>query len=173
MSLRDTQRSRVYKAEMAIWETHSGERFREVKDIDRYIKKEFARKAITRRYPTATTKVAIHDGGGRRRACAWGTYKISLPIWARFELAVIHEMAHIITHRHYGERNVAGHGWQFCAVFLDLVRFIMGKETHAELKASFKTHKVRFIEPRKRAPLSPERRAELAARLAAARAAKV
>jgi putative metallohydrolase (TIGR04338 family) len=173
MSLRDTQRSRVYKAEKAIGTTHSGERLREVRDVERFIKKQFARKAITRRYPDATRAVKIHDGGGRRAAAAYGTWKISLPLWARCELVIIHEMAHIIAHRHYGECNIAGHGWQFCAVFLDLVRFIMGREAHDALKASFKKHKVRFAQSRTRAPLSPERKAELAARLAAARAAKV
>jgi putative metallohydrolase (TIGR04338 family) len=170
--IRDSQRSRVYKAEKAIWGAHMGEKFREVKDVERFIKKQMARKAITRRYPAATRKVAIHDGGGRRAACAWGTWKISLPIWARCELVIIHEMAHIVANRHYGERHIAGHGWQFCSVFLDLVRFIMGREAHDALKASFKKHKVRFTKPRERKPLTPEQRFALAARLAEARASK-
>lgn len=154
MSIRDTQRSRVYKAEKAIWPTHMGRPLREVADVQRFIKKQMKRKAITRRYPDAAKTVHVHDGGGKRAASAYGTWKISLPLWARHELVVIHEMAHIVAHRHYGERNIAGHGWQFCAVLLDLVRFIMGKETHDALKASFKANRVRFTKPRAR-PTNP------------------
>lgn len=171
-NVRDSQRSRVYKAERRVH--HLGKPLREVEDIQRFIKKQLARKAITSRYPDATRPIAVHHGGGRRNACAYGGWKISIPLWARNELIVIHEIAHIVTNRHYGDKRsgVAGHGWQFCAVFLDLVRFIMGREAHDALKASFKAHKVRFTKPRTRAPLSTERKAELAMRLAAARAEK-
>lgn len=169
---RDSQRLRVYKAERRVH--HLGKPLREVEDIQRFIQKQLKRKAITSRYPDATRPIAIHHGGGRRNACAYGGWKISIPLWARNELIVIHEVAHIVTNRHYGDKRsgVAGHGWQFCAVFLDLVRFIMGKEAHDALKASFKEHKVRFTAPRKKKWLTPEQKAALAERLAAARAAK-
>lgn len=170
MRLRDTQRSRVYKSERKV--LHFAKPLREVKDIERFIKKQLKRKAITRRYPDATREVLVHDGGGKRNASAYGGWKISIPLWARSDLIVIHELAHIVAHRHYRGSSIASHGWQFCAIYLDLVRFIMGREAHDALKASFKAHKVRFTQPRTRAPMSPERKAELAARLAAARAAK-
>ncbi len=169
--VRDSQRSKVYKAEKVLLPLAAP--LREVKDVECFIKKQMARKAITRRYPSATRATEVKDGRGRRHACAFGGYAISLPIWARNEAIVIHEMAHIVTNRHYGERGLASHGWQFCAVFLDLVRFIMGNEAHDALKVSFKANKVRFTKPRTRKPLSPERRAALAERLAAARAARI
>lgn len=168
--VRDSQRSRVYKAERKVY--HLGAPLREVKDIERFIKKQLARKAITRRYPDATKKVVVGDGRGRRAACAWGDWKISIPLWARHEMVVIHELAHIVANRHYGSRGVAAHGWEFCSVFLDLVRFIMGREAHDALKASFKEHRVRFTKPRARKPLTAEQKAALAARLAEARANK-
>lgn len=165
--VRDSQRSRVYKAERHVH--HLGAPLREVKDIERFIKKQLARKAITRRYPDATRRVEVGDGRGRRAACAWGDWKISIPLWARHEVVVIHELAHIVTNRHFGSYGVAAHGWQFCSVFLDLVRFIMGREAHDALKGSFKKYRVKFSKPRARKPLTDEQKAALAARLAEAR----
>jgi hypothetical protein len=68
--------------------------------------------------------------------------------------------------------GVAGHGWEYCETYLKLVLYIMGREAHDALKASMRKHRVRFREPRKRAPLSPERRAQLVAQLAYARERK-
>jgi putative metallohydrolase (TIGR04338 family) len=165
---RDSQRQRVYNAERALLPLAAP--LREVRDVERYIKKNMARKAILRRYPRASLSVNVRDGRGTRSALAYGTHTISLPLWARNEAIALHEMAHIVTNRHF--RGQAGHGWEFCAVMLDLVRFCMGTEAHATLLASYKAHKVRYRAPRKRAPLTPEQRAALAQRLATARAAK-
>lgn len=165
---RDNQRQRVYNAERVLIQLAAP--LREVRDIERYITKNMARKAILTRYPDASRSVNVRDGRGTRNAWAYGTHSISLPLWARNEAIVLHEMAHIIANRHF--QGHAGHGWQFCAVMLDLVRFCMGTEAHATLMASYDAHKVRYRAPRKRAPLTPEQRAALAQRLATARAAK-
>jgi putative metallohydrolase (TIGR04338 family) len=165
---RDSQRQRVYNAERILLPLSVP--LREVRDIERYITKNMARKAILRRYPDASRSVNVRDGRGTRRPMAYGTRSISIPLWARNESIVLHEMAHIIAERHF--QGHASHGWQFCAVMLDLVRFCMGNEAHATLLASYNAHKVRYRAPRKRAPLTPEQRAALAQRLATARAAK-
>lgn len=166
---RDTQRKRVYTAEKVLGQF--AKPLREVKDIERYCRKQLRRKAILRRYPSAERAFRIKDGRGTRKALVYGGHAIGIPLWARNEAIVLHEVAHVINYRH-SDTDVAGHGWEFCAVFLDLVRFIMGREAHDALKQSFKDHKVRFTKPRTRKPLTPEQRAVLAARLAAARAAK-
>lgn len=44
----------------------------------------------------------------------------------------------------------AYHGWEWCEIYLDLVRYMLGRETHLELKQSFKLHRVRFSPPIKR-----------------------
>ena len=168
MRPRDIQRKKVYDAERALLPI--AKPLMEVSDVERYIKKNMARKAILRRYPKASRSVNVRDGRGTRRALAYGTHSISLPLWARNESIVLHEMAHIIAARHF--QGHAGHGWEFCAVMLDLVRFCMGTEAHATLLASYKANKVRYRAPRKRAPMTPEQRAALAQRLATARAAK-
>lgn len=167
MRARDSQRKRVYVAERVL--SKFAKPLRDVQDIERFLKKQLQRKAILRRYPDATKKVRVSDGRGRVNACAYGDWKIAIPLWARNTHIVVHEMAHIVTHRQYGHR-VAGHGWEYASVFLDLVRFIMGKEAHDALKQSFKDNKVRFTKPRTRKPLSPEAKAALALRLAEARA---
>jgi hypothetical protein len=84
---------------------------------------------------------------------------------------VLHELAHTITVREYGV-YVAGHGWQFCAVYLGLVLCILGREKHDVLKAAFKAHRIRFTPPRPKRQLMSEQRTQLTERLAAAREAK-
>jgi putative metallohydrolase (TIGR04338 family) len=168
--LRDSQRSKVYKAERVL--LRFAKPLREVSDVERYLKKELKRKAITSRYPDAADAFRVKDGRGTRRALAYGDHTISIPLWARNEAIVLHEAAHVITTRHINTRQAAAHGWQFCEALLVLVRFIMGAEAHDALKKSFKDNKVRFTKPRERKPLTDEQRAVLAARLAAARAAK-
>lgn len=170
MSVRDNQRSRVYKAERCLW--GDAKPLREVKDIEAFMKKQLSRKAILKRYPDATRTIQVADGRGTRKALAYGDYKISIPLWARNEAVVIHEIAHIIAHRTYGQYRIAGHGWEFCSVFLDLVRFIMKREAHDALKKSFKEHRVKFTKPKKRKPLTPEQKAVLVERMKNAREAR-
>ncbi|AXQ69237.1 hypothetical protein HOU02_gp488 [Caulobacter phage CcrBL9] len=88
-----------------------------------------------------------------------------MPRWARCEHIVLHEVAHSLTIRRHGY-HVASHGWQYAAIYLDLVRFGMGVEAHRMLKESFKAHKVRWT-PKKTRTASPE----VLERLAKARAA--
>lgn len=170
-ALRDTQRKKVYNAEAVL--LRFAKPLREITDIEKYLRKQLARKAITSRYPDAAEAMRVKDGRGTRKALAYGTYAISIPLWARNEAIVLHEAAHVITSRHIDRRKASAHGWQFCETLLVLVRFIMGREAHDALKQSFKDHKVRFSKPRERAPLSEEQKAALRERLAKARAAKV
>ena len=79
---------------------------------------------------------------------------------------------HVIDYSEVALKEVADHGWEFCDAYLKLVLYIMGRDSHDALKASFKQHKVKFRKPVKRNELSPERKAELVARLAEYRVAK-
>jgi putative metallohydrolase (TIGR04338 family) len=139
-----------------------------VKDVERFVKKVFASKRVQAAFPKAMVRSlpSVKDGRGRRNACG-GPGGISIPVWARNEAVVLHELAHTICLRQGGRE--AFHGWQFCAVYLRLVLYMMGREAHGVLKTAFKANRVRFTEPRKRQPLDPERRAALVARLAAYR----
>jgi len=98
----------------------------------------------------------VGDGRARRRAC-WdiSAYEIKLPIWARTERVILHEMAHWIVDtakvpRVDGQglwipqydRNHAAHGKEFAAVLLELVRLQLGAEATKALKASYKAKRV-------------------------------
>lgn len=59
-------------------------------------------------------------------------------------------------------RGGAAHGWQYAAIYLDLVHFCMGKEAADALKAAFKDHKVRF-RPKRQRTVTPQQIERLAA----------
>jgi hypothetical protein len=166
--MRDTQRSKVYASDKAL-DTYG--RLETVPEIERFIKKLWKSERFRKAFPKAATwwtnPPRVADGRGRRRA-GGTSFQISMPVWSRTTGVVCHELAHTVHLRecqkdlkNYG----APHGWQYCSVYLRIVLYGMGREAHDTLKAAFKANRVKFREPRKRAPLSPERRAELAARL--------
>lgn len=188
MTERDNQRSKLYKAEReALMPLETN--FQTIPTVERFLCKCCKRMTIIKRYGRTVDlerhPIEITDGRGTINALAHGTYKISLPAgygsnWARTDRVALHELAHII-HNRMAWRNIGGtettrlrggasHGWQFAAVYLDLVRFCMGKEAADALKASFRKHRVRFRPKQKRkTTATPE---QLAARMAAARAAR-
>lgn len=170
MRERDQQRARVYKAERVTL-ANMGKPLPSVSDVERYVKRVFAMKRVREAFPTmrANWLPSIGDGRGRRAACGWEG-GIKIPLWARTEWVVVHELAHTITRRVYG-CNVAGHGWQFCAVYLKLVLYAMGREAHDALKADFKKCRVKFTAPRAKRQLTDEQRQALADRLALGRLA--
>lgn len=173
---KDMQRGKLYKAEDKAFRADPGEKLPTTRDIERYIRKTIgARATLVRRYGIAADFLQwpceVADGRGRRRACAIGTKEISMPLWSRTEWIVLHEIAHIIHDRlRYtscrsvstgirvpvtGERveelkGGAAHGWQFAAIYIDLMHFCRGAEYAERLKAEFKAGKVRFRAPRTR-----------------------
>lgn len=166
---RDSQRSKLYKAEKVL-ESMSA-RLETVPEMDAFLKKVLSRAPIQARYGRVIQREIVVRDGRRCRNALGGVNWIKMPRWSRTQYIVLHEAAHSITQRKFG-LGVAAHGWQYAGVYLDLVRFGMGPAAGEALKASFKAHKVRFTEPRKRAPLSAEAKAALAARLQAARLVK-
>jgi putative metallohydrolase (TIGR04338 family) len=170
---RDTQRKRVYTAE------HVLERFKKplptVADVERFVAKVHDAHTVKTNYTNGVALMThVKDGRGCRSARSRGGV-IVIPLWARNDWVVLHELAHELTSRSIAYRGMglrAAHGWQFCSTYLDLVLWFMGREAHDALKASFKAHRVRFNKPRQGRVLTVEERAKLTERLAAARAAK-
>lgn len=150
--MRDVQRKRVYTAEVEAFDTDKktdAPTLREVKAVEKYVKKVFSSKRVQKEWVMARWAPEVKDGRGRRRACAYGGDAISIPVWARREWIILHELAHIIAIRHYGASPyIAGHGWEFCKTYLRLVEIIMGKEAYLKLEKSFLKHGVKFIQPR-------------------------
>lgn len=165
---RDSQRSKLYKAEGVLGKY--SKRLETVPQIERYVKKVSEKATIQRRYKRFLTRnIIVRDGRGR--LSAGGDYSgIWMPVWSRTEYLVLHELSHTLTQRKYGQK-VAGHGWQYAAIYLDLVRFALGVEAFESLKESFKKHKVRFSEKKTR-QITDEQRKVLIERMAKAREAK-
>lgn len=163
MRERDTQRARLYAADDVL-QPHA-ELMPTVADMEAFVRKMWKSKRVAESWPKAHARgiPEVLDGRGRRNAGGWHR-GITMPKWSRRTDVVIHEIAHCIVWRELGS-EIAGHGWQFCSVYLRLVLLFMGREVHDELKSSFKKHRIRFTAPRKRKPLDPERRAALIARL--------
>jgi putative metallohydrolase (TIGR04338 family) len=167
---RDQQRSKLYKADDAI--KPFALELPAVADVERYVNKVWASERCRKAFPRALGQRApeVADGRGTRRATG-GYWEISIPRWARNSAVVLHELAHTIAIREHGA-HIAGHGWEYCGVFLKLVLYLMGRDAHDAFKASMKSHRVRFRAKKARQPMSPERREQLIQVLAAARAAR-
>ena len=173
--VRDTQRKKVYTAERVLDDYATPTPT--VKDVERLVRRIEKSKTVQKHFPQRASRYVltrVADGRGRRKACSKGGV-IAIPLWARSDRVVLHEMAHELVN--WGPRPTAGHGWEFCQAYLFLVRKFMSKEAHDALKKSFKEHKVR-IRPKRsaalmsRGPVSEEHKQKLRERLAAAREAK-
>jgi putative metallohydrolase (TIGR04338 family) len=171
--LRDNQRSKLYGAQ-AVLEPYK-DPLPTVAAVEDYVRRVWQSKVLKRTYLRAMLRASeprVRDGRGTRIARG-GPNSINIPLWARNTRVVLHELAHTIIAREYPAREPAPHGWEYCAVYLKLVQTMMGTEAAAALKASMRAERVRFTEPRKRAPMSAERKQELRAQLVRAREAKL
>jgi|SRR5690606_30910499 len=159
---RDSQRSKVYKAESVL---KFGPALGQVGIV------ALVRKVESSPYVIKNFGAQVHKVEVKRADATWShayrTGKMRFSPQAN-EYIVIHELAHT-----YSRNDNGGHGWLFCAVLLDLVRHFMGQEAHDKLKASFKAHGVKFTVPRAKRQMSPEARAAASERMAAARAARL
>lgn len=184
---RDSQRSKVYRAEQGFWNAHhrGNGSLESLDDIRDYVGEVMETSRIVMEYGLAITRppITIRDGRGATRAFASGGYAMTFPKQMRKEWIVLHELAHIIHHRIQDEGDVglsweerptrqAGHGYQWASIYLHLTKVMFGTKTADGLKLAFRNGKVRYNAPRKRAPLTPEARAVLVERLATAREAK-
>lgn len=147
MKSRDTQRAKLYRADDVL--SKFAVPLTTVEDVEAFTNKVWASKRVQKAFPKAMWQGEPRVKDGRRtRIARGGHFHISIPRWARHSNVVLHELSHTITQRIYGS-NVAGHGWEYCGVFLKLTLYIMGREAHDAFKASMKKHKVRF-KPKRR-----------------------
>lgn len=130
---RDFQRQRLYNAERGLME-HNKYQFNTTQDAEKWIKEKII-PILKEDYGISSVKVK--DGRGRQSACAYYDRRtISLPRWARTEYVIIHEVAHLpIPDKH---------GPMFCALYLRLVREIMGAEAAECLEAGYIKEGVKY-----------------------------
>jgi putative metallohydrolase (TIGR04338 family) len=177
----DSQKQKLYNAEHAarikdVEIGHAGMAVAErTRAAQRFVNRVLKRRYVQRHYDASPIRVEPSQGHATRYAYAQGAIStITLPSggmdWACTEMVVLHEMAHIF---HYRRSHNQGrsHDWEFAAIFIDLVRNVMGKETADDLAKQFKRFKVRYKKPQKR-NLTPEQRAAAAQRVAKARAVR-
>jgi putative metallohydrolase (TIGR04338 family) len=169
---RDSQRGKLYSTECVL----SGRRFDSL-EACRIFAEGVMRSAVVRRnYPEAVAarwprSLTVKDGRGRRKAGGW-EHGIALPLWARCEEVILHELAHVINERLHkldAEANRAPHGWQFAGIMLNLVKWFLGAAEWRRLRAAFRWRGVRWKPKRQRPPLTEAQKEALRERLAAAR----
>lgn len=185
---RDSQRSRVYKAEREAFPEHHARNsamagFKTTNEceiwVNRILRNKRAQKAAknvalafsaqdddaTKTYHDCyrwPTRISVEPNFGRGGAVAIGSNLIRVAGYFRNPFILLHETAHLIAP--HEER----HGPLFAAHLLALVGAVLGRKDADRLKDAYKRHRVRF---RPKRYMSPERKAALSARLAQYRAA--
>ncbi len=158
---RDTQRSKLYKAEREAFQENVVY-YPEMDDMAQYVAKTLSRAPIKARYADDFGKNRLQIKDGRRRSSAGGCDRfITIPRAMRKDWVILHELAHALTQRKYGY-YVAAHGWQFAAIYIDLIHFMKGKDAADALKASFRKNRVRW-RPKQKRVATPEQIARLTA----------
>lgn len=179
--MKDSQKSRVYKAEQLLRRHISHEYLGDIEACQAYIDKVLARKYIQKHYPTHSRNgrtpyapILIKSIPGKHRwahaYCPEGRIELGsgdLAAWSRTNSVILHELAHILAWRKHLE-HTGSHDWAFAAVFLDLVRHMMGADAANTLKREYKAYKVRTSPPRTRTMTVAQKDAATA-RLEAAR----
>ena len=127
-TIRDQQRQKVYTWEREVWEIDS----KLTKKLTLEECQELVNLAYFRYRPNALRTPRVTDGRGTRRAMAYGTSKISLPMWARHPGVVLHEVAHTLT----CSSDYAAHGPEFVRVMCDLWKWYCGVSYVSSAKKS-------------------------------------
>lgn len=132
MSIRDMQRSRVYKAERSI---SPGKAIPTINGVEAYLGKILNSKWWRDRFPRKTI-LKVKDGRGCRIARGFNggasLVHLTLPKWSRLEIFILHELTHTVT-----STNLAAHGPEFAGTFLELVARFMGQEAGEALRLAF------------------------------------
>lgn len=169
---RDSQKSKLYKAEGVL--DPISRRLETIPEIQAFLTRVLTKATVQRRYGEYLQgEIKVRDGRGASIARG-GAHYIKMPKWSRCEHIVLHEIAHTICTRRHGS-DVAAHGREYAAIYLDMIRFGMSADAAEKLKESFKENRVRFRPKKGSAPavlMRPIRRGPLVVRPAIPIAAK-
>ncbi|MDG2428015.1 MAG: hypothetical protein P8M16_06265 [Acidimicrobiales bacterium] len=173
--LRDTQRSKIYRAEHVLGPHTLGNRYKTVTDCHEFMMSVIERKTFQDWFPRAASTLSVglevRPGRGARHAFASSPFAVTLPRWARNEPVMIHELCHLVVHHEFPHKEIALHGWQFSQTYLKIVGDVLGPNAHRKLKASFEENRVKFTSPRKKLPVAENQRQVLRERSVATRSA--
>ena len=137
MKHRDNQKARVYKAERILQDHKSSMKPMTIGECQKFVNRVLARKAIIKIYGKRYIAVEKGKGGGRASGSAYSGRVITLGVWARQPVVILHEIAH-----HLAGLD-AEHGPHYASVMLKLVRSVLGKEAYETLLGSYAYNRVR------------------------------
>lgn len=143
--IRDSQRQKVYDAEMAVgpFENELGT----LAACQEYVDKVVGSAWVQSRWGRMNVRV----GRGRGyRGTSYGDGYITLGIPGQNARVILHELAHELHARGRSQQRSgprAAHGREFCAIYVALVTRFLGAETGRKLRASYREHGVRFRSP--------------------------
>lgn len=163
----DGQRAKFWAAD-SILDDHARSLGTET-TVKRFIKDACGRAFLTRRYRAELLREIIlrFDTNPRRRHYETSYWSIIVPphvsAWTDHNLC--RQLAYIIHARRDRLGKLAWHGREFCAIYLDVVRALMGVAAHDLLRARFRYTGVRFT-PKRTRTLTPEQREAARSRMA-------
>ena len=136
---RDSQRSKLYHTERYL---PNGPIMVDLRDCARLIA------ACLSWYGPLVRPLMPPELSGRGTSSAWGgARRISLPKWARTPRIIVHETAHCIVSRIYGQGTLPGHGPIFVATYTALYeRFVDSGLTHDQILSIWATGNVQIDE---------------------------
>ena len=134
--MRDFQRSRLYKAEWAV--RFDPRRIHSLDECQAFVDEMRTDKSLTHfRY---LPKITVKSGRGSAMANfhMFEGASMSLPLWARTEFTIIHELAHFAT-----PPRTADHGPVFAWLELQAIQRTFGKPQADELRYWYSHYKVK------------------------------
>lgn len=152
--MRDRQRERVYQAESnsGLWDDPKFETFEEVCE---FAKECMQTKLVEQNYPKfmdhaphgckpGTIKWHLRSRNARRSTANIDGVNIAQTQFLK--QVVLHELAHVIALRQYGWVNYEAHGWQWCAVYLNLVGWFHSIDRRDILREEFTKLGIQYTE---------------------------
>lgn len=133
--VRDSQRSRLYKAEEVLGQKDLNE-VGSIADCQAWVDRLCGERWFQSRWGRREIEVRFKSYGS---ATGYTNSHICLPPWSRNPRVMLHEIAHVLTPSRY-----AAHGPEFAAMFVTLVELELGKEAARKLRDSFVANKVRY-----------------------------
>lgn len=139
MTPRDSQRSKVYRAERELPE---GNYFPQITELQNYVDRIVLSRWFEKHYPSINA-ILVKDGRGRCSACGYNNRAfgyIKMPKWSRREIFILHEIAHVVTPEQY-----ANHGREFVKNYIALIERWMKFNP----RPVFREHRVKWHSKRK------------------------
>lgn len=161
--MRDSQRSKLYKAEDQCWPGHKNAKHNmSLEDVKGIVRGITTSPWWKERVGESQWDITVDDGRGHRSAMAYYR-RITMPRFARSMSIILHELTHILT------KKGPSHGREYAKNYLAMVERWMGPLEAARLRECFRANHVHWHPKRQ---LTDAQRQALRDRFAACRKEK-